>query len=49
MGLTEEDAHCAVRLSIGVPTTQAEIDHALDAFRQLAEGAGEIIEFATCR
>jgi cysteine desulfurase NifS len=49
MGLSEEDAHCAVRLSVGAPTAEEDIDYVLGSFRQVAEGAAEVIKFATCR
>lgn len=49
MGLGEEQAHCAVRLSLGPPTTEADVDYVLASFRRVAEGAAEIIKFATCR
>jgi cysteine desulfurase NifS len=49
MGLSEEEAHCAVRLSLGAPTTTEDVDYVLDAFRRVARGAAEVIRFATCR
>ncbi|HNV39395.1 MAG TPA: aminotransferase class V-fold PLP-dependent enzyme, partial [Methanoculleus sp.] len=49
MGLSAEDAHCSVRMTLGAHTTDEDIDRALEAFRDLLHGPGEIIRFVACR
>jgi cysteine desulfurase NifS len=49
MGLSEADAHCAIRLSLGYETTADDIDGALAAFSEVAAGGAEAIRFVACR
>ncbi|HUU46151.1 MAG TPA: aminotransferase class V-fold PLP-dependent enzyme [Acidobacteriota bacterium] len=49
IGLTDEDAHCAIRLSLGVDTTEEDIDYVADALREVIETSRSSIRFATCR
>jgi cysteine sulfinate desulfinase/cysteine desulfurase-like protein len=49
MGLSEEEAHCAVRFSLGKETTEEEIDYTLGAIRIILQDAGKAIRFVSCR
>ncbi len=49
MGLSEADAHCTIRLSLGYETSAADIDAALDAFARVASGSAETVRFVACR
>ncbi len=49
MGLSEEDAHCSVRMTLGAHTTGEEIDRTLEALRDVLYGPGETVRFVACR
>jgi cysteine desulfurase NifS len=49
MGLSEEEAHCALRFSLGVGTTEKQIDDALDFMGQVIRGSTASVRFAPCR
>lgn len=49
LGLSAEQAHCALRFSLGVDNTAAEIDEALDCLRQVIEESLSAVRFVPCR
>ncbi len=49
LGLTEEEAHCALRLSLGVENTDAEIDRTLSHISEIIKSSKESIRFVPCR
>jgi cysteine sulfinate desulfinase/cysteine desulfurase-like protein len=49
MGLSREDAHCAIRFSLGPATSQEDVDHTLAALRQTLEDTARAIRFVPCR
>ncbi|HEX8948302.1 MAG TPA: IscS subfamily cysteine desulfurase, partial [Dissulfurispiraceae bacterium] len=49
MGVSREEAHCAVRLSLGLETTPEEIERTISLFGEVVRGAGETIRFVPCR
>jgi cysteine sulfinate desulfinase/cysteine desulfurase-like protein len=49
MGLSEEDAHCAVRFSLGKDTTREEIDYTLSTIRMILQNDEKAIRFVSCR
>ncbi len=49
MGLSEDDAHCTVRFSLGWDTTAKDIDTALDALRQVVGGVDWDVAFVPCK
>jgi cysteine sulfinate desulfinase/cysteine desulfurase-like protein len=49
MGLSEEEAHCAVRFSLGLGNTIDEIDRAVSNIGQVVREAKDTIHFAACR
>lgn len=49
MGLTEEQAHCSVRFSLGLGNTQDEIDRTVDAIGHAVREGADVIRFVSCR
>jgi len=49
MGLGAEEAHCALRFSLGRENTRREIARALDLMRQVIEETGNLVRFVPCR
>ena len=49
IGLDDEAAHCAVRFSLGVGNTDAEIDYTLDALGEVIRDSQSAVRFVACR
>jgi cysteine desulfurase NifS len=49
MGLSTEQAHCAVRFSLGAGNTEDEIDYVLESLRDVLHEAHQSVRFAGCR
>jgi cysteine desulfurase NifS len=49
MGLTEEEAHCAIRISLGVGNSEEDIDFAMRAFREVIHDSERALRFVPCR
>jgi cysteine sulfinate desulfinase/cysteine desulfurase-like protein len=49
IGLSEEDAHCAVRLSLGVENSEEDIDYTLQAMDQVIRNSRSAVRFVACR
>jgi cysteine desulfurase NifS len=49
IGLSDDDAHCSIRLSLGVDTTQEDIDYALEMFERVVRESRSALHFAGCR
>jgi cysteine desulfurase NifS len=49
MGLSDEEAHCAIRLSLGIFNTEEEIDRTIDIFEKVINNAGAEVKFVPCR
>jgi cysteine sulfinate desulfinase/cysteine desulfurase-like protein len=49
MGLSEENAHCALRLSLGLENTQKEITETISHLAAVIREASEGIRFVPCR
>lgn len=49
MGLSAEEAHCALRFSLGRHSTGAEVDTFLDQLDKTLTGARNIVHFVPCR
>ena len=49
MGLTEEQAHCSVRFSLGYTNTIEEIDRAIAGIKEIIIESKKIIRFISCR
>jgi cysteine sulfinate desulfinase/cysteine desulfurase-like protein len=48
-GLTEEEAHCSVRLSLGLTNKEKDIEMTLKAFEQVIRDASMTSRFVPCR
>jgi cysteine sulfinate desulfinase/cysteine desulfurase-like protein len=49
MGMSREDAHCSVRLSLSRNTTEEDIDHALSALSDVLEEMETTVRFLPCK
>ena len=49
MGLSEADAHCALRFSLGYENTQEEIGRTLDLLKKTIDDSKNVIHFVPCR
>ena len=49
MGLTEEEAHCSLRFSLGYKTSEEEILKSLDIIREIINSSKNIIRFLPCK
>ncbi len=49
MGLSEEEAHCSVRFSLGVGNTEEEINRTLAAISHITTANKEVVRFVACR
>ncbi len=49
MGLTEEQAHCAVRFSLGAGLSDEDIDHALRSLAEVVHDTLSAVRFVACR
>ncbi|HUV02934.1 MAG TPA: IscS subfamily cysteine desulfurase [Desulfobacteria bacterium] len=49
MGLSEDEAHCSVRISLGIRNTEDEIDRTLSLLKELVQEDKTQIRFAICR
>ncbi|MFW6011686.1 MAG: IscS subfamily cysteine desulfurase [Desulfosalsimonas sp.] len=49
MGLSIEDAHCALRFSLGMHNTESEVDRVLDELDKTLTGSKNIVHFVPCR
>jgi cysteine desulfurase NifS len=49
MGLSEEEAHCTVRFSLGISNTREDIDYTIDALEELYNNKLGVIRFVPCR
>ncbi|MCK5566987.1 MAG: cysteine desulfurase, partial [Actinomycetia bacterium] len=49
MGLTEEEAHCSLRFSLGYKTSEGQILKSLDIIREIINTSKNIIRFVPCK
>jgi cysteine desulfurase NifS len=49
MGLSEEEAHCSIRLSLGFENTGDEIDRVISIFERVVQDAQSTVRFVPCR
>lgn len=49
MGKSDDEAHCAVRLSLSHATTEADIDQTLSALKQVLEEMETTVRFLPCK
>jgi len=49
IGLSDEAAHCTIRLSLGVGTDDADVDYTLAAFGEVLQHSRSSVRFVACR
>lgn len=49
MGLSDEEAHCALRISLGRENRPEEVDRFVAAVDDVVRGRGETVRFVSCR
>jgi cysteine desulfurase NifS len=49
MGLSEEEAHCALRISLGVGNTETQIDQTLERMAEVIRESMTTVRFVPCR
>jgi cysteine sulfinate desulfinase/cysteine desulfurase-like protein len=49
MGLTEEEAHCALRFSLGYETEEDEIDRTIELLGDIIKHSKSIVRFVACK
>jgi cysteine sulfinate desulfinase/cysteine desulfurase-like protein len=49
MGLTEAEAHCALRFSLGYGNTEEEIDRTVELIKQTIGQSKNTVHFVPCR
>ena len=49
IGLSEEEAHCAIRLSLGVDSDEGAIEHVLQALAAVLRDSATQVRFVACR
>ncbi|RJR38358.1 MAG: aminotransferase class V-fold PLP-dependent enzyme [Desulfobacteraceae bacterium] len=49
MGLTEEEAHCSLRFSLGISNTMEEVDYVLRCMKEIVETESSLVRFVSCR
>jgi|Deesub1362A_J573_1020465.scaffolds.fasta_scaffold01007_7 cysteine desulfurase NifS len=49
MGLTEEEAHCSIRISLGYDNTAEEIERAISAIKEVIRDTKSMVRFIPCR
>lgn len=49
MGLTDEEAHCTIRISLGIGTTEEDIERTISAFSEIVNDSKNIVSFVPCR
>jgi cysteine sulfinate desulfinase/cysteine desulfurase-like protein len=49
MGLSEEEAHCAVRISLGLENTMDEIERTISILRETIRDQKANVRFVSCR
>jgi cysteine sulfinate desulfinase/cysteine desulfurase-like protein len=49
MGLAAEEAHCSIRLSLGIGNTEEEIEHAVSLLGEIIRTSSRTVRFVPCR
>ena len=49
MGLSEDEAHCALRFSLGLGNTMDEIDRTISIMKEIARDQKAMVRFVSCR
>jgi cysteine sulfinate desulfinase/cysteine desulfurase-like protein len=49
MGLSEEEAHCSLRFSLGLGNTMEEIDRTISLLGEVVRNKKTVVRFVPCR
>jgi cysteine desulfurase NifS len=49
IGLTDDEAHCSIRLSLGVDITEADVNYVLEVFDRVVRESRTTLRFVGCR
>lgn len=49
LGLKEEQAHCSLRFSLGINTTEEDIDYVIDSIEKVITDSKQFVHFVPCR
>ena len=49
MNLPDEEVHCSIRISLGINTTEDEVDRFLHEFREIITNQKPVVQFVVCR
>jgi cysteine sulfinate desulfinase/cysteine desulfurase-like protein len=49
MNLSEEEAHCAIRFSLGHDTSEKDIEYTIDILKKMVSQSKNIVRFVPCR
>ncbi|UCC93217.1 MAG: aminotransferase class V-fold PLP-dependent enzyme, partial [Thermoplasmata archaeon] len=49
MGMSEDDAHCSIRISLGHVNTEEDVERALEVFRGVINNQSGVLRFVSCR
>ncbi len=49
IGLSEEEAHCSIRISLGTDSTDVDIGRTISALREVIRSSTNIVRFVPCR
>jgi cysteine sulfinate desulfinase/cysteine desulfurase-like protein len=49
VGLSREEAHCSIRISLGPENTEEEVERTITAFGRIISDSGSEVRFVACR
>ena len=49
MGLSDEEAHCSLRFSLGLSNTKEQVDLVIGLLEEVIKGSGSSVRFVSCR
>jgi cysteine sulfinate desulfinase/cysteine desulfurase-like protein len=49
MGIGDEDAHCAIRMSLGVGNSREDVDYVLESLAEIVGDRQSSVRFVGCR
>jgi cysteine sulfinate desulfinase/cysteine desulfurase-like protein len=49
MGLSDEEAHCSLRFSLGLSNTREQVDLVIGLLEEVIKGSGSSVRFVSCR
>jgi cysteine sulfinate desulfinase/cysteine desulfurase-like protein len=49
MGLSEEEAHCSLRFSLGISNTMEEVEYVVRCIEEIVTREKSLVRFVSCR